>query len=90
MTAFLLYKTDQWNTNSTKELVAVSENVDTLISVLRGYFLEQNANSAYPLDKGIEIAEHDMLSELESQWQTQGYSTNYTIQEVESNKLLLS
>jgi hypothetical protein len=86
---FLLYKTDKWLTLASKELLLISDTKEEIMKKLTDYFMEQDASSPYPLqDDNIEIQEYELLEELDNEDQTQGYDTNYIIEEFEKNEFL--
>jgi hypothetical protein len=73
MSIYTLYRGDQWLSNSSLEVIAVSDSPEKLIELFKNYLL----------------GDQTALSELASTWQTQGLNYNYMLAELEQDKLLL-
>jgi len=90
MSIYILYRGDQYLSNSSLEIMAISDSPEKLIELFKNYLLENQTNDPYfDLEANIEPDGYEALSELESTWQTQGLNTNYMLAELEQDKILL-
>ena len=95
---YLIYEGDEWLSRDSKVLMGVFDNDEDLWNGAYDLIYERidehvdyAEENIYELEEGEHVDEQevmaDLMDELKHNWQTQGWITNYMIEEVELNKL---